>query len=165
MHLDSKTHWWEEKDDVHEKIFAVIEQLDDAQGAQGGANLHHLRLYSNRVAESLTSKGYHQQTEGERLKINVIRNVVDAATSHIATNRPRPQYITLGGNYTQRKRADDLSRFINGQFYAVDQYALSLRLFRDACIFGTGIEKIYAKDDQIVCERVFAPRVCRDAGE
>jgi len=165
MHLDKKKHWWEEEEDVHEKIFSVIEQLDDSQGSQGGANLHHLRLYSNRVAESLTSKGYHQQTDGERLRINVIRNVIDAATSHIATNRPRPQYITLGGNYTQRRRAENLSRFINGQFYAVDQYALSLRIFRDACIFGTGIEKIYEKDDKIVCERVFPNEIIVDQTE
>ena len=165
MNFENRQAWWEETTDVHEKVFSTVEQLDESQGSQSGSNLHHLRLYSNRMAQSLTSKGYTQKSDGERLRLNVIRNVIDAATAHIATNRPRPQYITLGGSYSRRRRAEDLSRFINGQFYAVDQYAMSLRIFRDACIFGTGIEKIYSENNQIVCERIFPNEIIIDQTE
>lgn len=158
-------HWWLNKSDVFRSIFEIVDHLDENQVYQREANLHHLRLYSNRMAQGLNSRAYALNSVGDRLRLNVIRSVIDAAVAHIATNRPRPQYLTINGDFTLRQRAQSLNKFINGQFYATDQYAMSLDIFRDAAIFGTGVEKVYEIDGKIHAERVFPNEIIVDDQE
>lgn len=162
---DDRKHWWLNKSDVFRSIFEIVEHLDENQVYQREANLHHLRLYSNKLAQGLNARAYALSSPGDRLRLNVIRSVVDAAVAHIATNRPRPEYLTIGGDFTLRQRAESLGKFINGQFYATDQYAMSLDIFRDAAIFGTGIEKIYEYGNKIHAERVFPNEILVDDQE
>ena len=158
-------HWWLNRSDVFRSIFEIVDHLDENQVYQREANLHHLRLYSNRMAQGLNSRAYALNSVGDRLRLNVIRSVIDAAVAHIATNRPRPQYLTINGDFTLRQRAQSLNKFINGQFYATDQYAMSLDIFRDAAIFGTGVEKVYEIDGKIHAERVFPNEIIVDDQE
>jgi hypothetical protein len=162
---DMRRHWWLNRDDVSQSIFSIVEYLDEHQTRPREANLHHLRLYSNRLASGLSSRSYSVSDNGERLRLNVIRSVIDAAVAHIATNRPRPEYLTIDGDFSMRRQADSLNKFINGQFYATDQYAKSLDIFRDACIFGTGIEKIYHDKGEIKTERIFPNEILVDEQE
>jgi hypothetical protein len=150
---------------VHERVFAVFQHLDEFQQHHRLANLHHLRQYSNRMAVGLGGYDYALQDFGEKLRLNIIKSVIDAATAQIATNRPRPMYLTERGNYSQRTRAKRLGKFIMGQFYAIDQYDISLDVFRDACIFGTGFEKVYEVGGRIHAERIFPNEVVVDDTE
>jgi hypothetical protein len=161
-----RDHWWNEASDVHEALFGTVSFLDKNQGQASDMNLHHLRLYSNRLAQGMSSRRYSVVGDGEKLKLNVIRSVIDAATAHIATNRPRPEFITIGGDYKLRKQAENLSKFVQGQFYGLDQYALSRDIFRDACIFGTGCQKIFVTpDNRIGTERVLVSELIIDDHE
>ncbi len=161
-----RNHWWAEpKNDVHERVFAVFEHLDETQQHHRIANLKHLRLYSNRMAQGLGGRDYAQVGNDDRLKLNIVRSVIDAAVAQIATNRPRPMYLTEKGNYSLRTRAKHLGKFVMGQFYAVDQYSLSLDVFLDAAIFGTGYEKIYEVGGRIYAERVFTNEIVTDDNE
>lgn len=158
--------WWTaSKDDVASRVFATFEALDSNQQHHRAANLHHLRMYSGRMASGLGGRDYALQDSGERLRLNVIKTVIDAATAQIATNRPRPMYLTEKGNFERRTRAKRLSRFVMGQFYALDQYNLSLDIFRDAAIFGTGYELIYETGGRIMAERVFPDEILVDDHE
>ncbi len=164
-----RNHWWAKEvssEDVHERVFSVFQRLDDSQQHHRAANLHHLRLYSNRLASGLGGRDYALiQEGGEKLRLNIVRSVIDAAVAQIATNRPRPMYLTEKGDFSLRTRAKRLGKFVMGQFYAVDQYDLSLDLFRDACIFGTGFEKIYEVGGRIFAERVFPDEILVDDNE
>ena len=93
-------------------------------------------------------------TRADKLKLNVIGMVIDAVSAQIGSNRPRPQYMTIDGNFKLRQQAELLTQFMNGQFYATDQYEKSADIFRDACIYGTGIQKTYRDGDNIGTERV-----------
>ena len=162
FYQDNRRHWWADRDNVFQTIFSIVNYLDEHQTRQREANLHHLRLYSNRMAQGLNSSSYALDDAGDRLRLNVIRSVIDAAVAHIATNRPRPEYLTINGDFSMRRQAERLNKFVNGQFYATDQYAKSLDIFRDAAIFGTGIEKIYHSNGQIKTERVFPNEILCD---
>ena len=50
---DDRRHWWLNKSDVFRSVFEVVEHLDENQVYQREANLHHLRLYSNRMAQGV----------------------------------------------------------------------------------------------------------------
>lgn len=166
MSTTSNQPWWEEsKGEAHARVFATFEHLDNIQSHHRIANLHHLRLYSNRIAAGMGGRDYAVQESGEKLKLNIVKTVIDAATAQIATNRPRPMYLTERGNAELKTRAKRLSKFVMGQFYALDQYDLSLDVFRDACIFGTGYEKIYEVGGRICAERVFPNEILVDDHE
>ncbi len=150
-----REYWWQAKHDIHEEIFSVVRYLIDEQKTEQTQNLHHLRMYSNRLANGMSARDYNQSSDGERMRHNVIRSVVDSATAHIAANRPRPEFVTIKGDYTLRKKAKNLSRFVQGQFSHLQQYELSRDIFKDAAIFGTGIQKVYpTPDGRIETERV-----------
>lgn len=162
-----RNHWWvESQDDVHERVFSVFQHLDQIQGHHRQANLHHLRLYSNRLAAGLGGRDYAIQSAGDgKLRLNIVRSVIDSAVAQIATNRPRPMYLTEKGNYSLRTRAKRLGKFVMGQFYAIDQYNLGLDVFLDAGIFGTGIEKVYEDGGRICAERTFPDEIVVDDHE
>ena len=150
-----REYWWQAKHNVHEEVFGAVRYLLDAQKTEQTQNLHHLRMYSNRLAMGMSAKDYSTAADGDRMRHNVIRSVVDSATAHIAANRPRPEFITTKGDYSLRKKAKNLSRFVQGQFSSLQQYELSRDVFKDAAIFGTGIQKIYpTPDGRIAVERV-----------
>lgn len=160
-----RDHWWEEKEDGHRRVFDVFQHLDEFQAHHRVSNLHHLRQYSNRIAAGLGGNDYALQDSGERLKLNIIKSVIDAAVAQIATNRPRPMYLTERGSPSQRTRAKRLGKFVMGQFYALDQYDTALDVFRDAAIFGTGFEKVYESGGRICAEKVFPNDIVVDDRE
>lgn len=172
MQIDSlkaavTSRWWtKDKNDAHSAVFATFEWLDERQSSRRQANLHYLRLYSNRSASAFGGVSYLDAIDlGDRIRLNVVKSAIDAATAQIATNRPRPMYLPIAGDYKKRKRAEGLGKFINGQFYALRQYHKALDIFRDACVFGTGFEKIYELDGRICSERVFPGEIVVDETE
>lgn len=161
IHSQTYDYWWDEdRDDTPGAVFASVQGLDHAQGYRREANLHYLRMYSNRLASGLGGQDYAVQDDGDKIKLNLIKSVIDAATARIATNRPKPQFLTTGGSYSQIVRAKRLNKFISGQFYACRQYDTALQVFADACIFGTGFQKTYeGPDGRIATERVFPDEI------
>jgi len=158
-----REYWWrEERGEVAGQVFATVQQLDDLQAYRRDANLHHMRLYSNRLATGLGGFSYAETDFGDRIKINAIKSVIDAATAQIASNRPRPQYLTEKGDYKRIRRAENLNKFVAGQFYAVDQYEVALQVFVDACVFGTGFEHVFHRAGEIQAERVFTNEIIVD---
>lgn len=159
--------WWKKPaDSVHSAVFETVNHLDDTQHGIRDAYLHHLRLYSNRQALSFQGNEYiAAQDGGSRIRLNVVKSCIDTATAHIATNRPRPLYQTKGGNYEQRERARRLGKFQLGQFMRMKRYLKGLQVFRDAAIFGPGVEKFYALNGSICSERVFPDELIHDTYE
>lgn len=160
--------WWDDDhrgDDRAGALWSTVYAIDQNQDYRRAANLHHLRLYSNRLASGLTGRDYSLTDSGDRIKLNVIKSVVDAAIAQHATNRPRPMFLTTGGNYDQLTRAKRLNKFTAGQFYELDVYRTGLVVFGDALIFGTGFFHVFSEDGRIRLERVFPDEVLVDDEE
>lgn len=155
----------ESKSERHKALWSTVYTIDQNQDYRRAANLHHLRLYSNRLASGLTGRDYSLTDSGDRIKLNVIKAVVDAATAQHATNRPRPMFLTAGGNQEQLTRAKRLNKFMAGQFYAADVYRIGLQVFRDSLIFGTGFFHAFRRNGRIGVERVFPDEILVDDEE
>jgi hypothetical protein len=100
-----------------------------------------------------------------RVTLNVIKSCIDTAQSKIAKNKPKPTFLTSGGDYSQQKKAKKLDKFILGTFYANDLYHVGHQVFVDACIFGTGALKIFEDDNQIKVERTIPDEIIVDDAE
>lgn len=165
---DANPLWWEEgTKDVAKAIFDTAKYLVDSSSPRFAASLHHLRVYSNRLAQSLSGSAFTATSDsGERIKFPVTKAAIDAVTAQIATNQPKPQRITIKGDYALHSRAEKLDRYTMGWFYELQIYLIALQVFLDAAIDGTGMLKFVARrDGKVGCERVRTEEILIDENE
>lgn len=159
--------WWKDpKNDKHDMLFKECSYLLEQQRKRKEANIHFLRLYTNRATASFSPHALADGVDvtGERIRLNIVKSAIDAAVAQIGTNRPRPLYQTEGGDYSVVKRAERRGKFVTGIFHVIKQYMLGLEVFRDACCFGTGLEYVYGDpiSKSICAERVLPDELLVD---
>jgi hypothetical protein len=157
----------------HEKLVGLCKEIQDKQGYRRALNLHHLRLYADRQVSGLTPATYARNAGAgassaaprPRLSINVVRSCVDAATSQLTTNRPRPSFLTTGGDWNRQTRAKKRGQFVEAVFHEQDAYGLGQRAFKNAGIFGTGFVKVLREHGRVRLESVFPDEILVDDSE
>lgn len=162
-------YWYKAKSDVNSAVFAFVKRLDNQQSYRQMDNLRFMRLYGN-YEFSATSSGNYMRSEPttaalNRVTLNVVQSMVDTVVSKIGKNKPRPYFLTDDGDFTLQRRAEKLTKFVEGQFESCEFYEKAQMAFKDACIFGTGILKIYRQNDKIKTERVFPDEIMVDDTE
>jgi hypothetical protein len=164
--FQSNKYWWlEEGDECGKAAFEVVNFLRNNQVFRQEANLRHMRLYSNMNVIGLSAARYatsNQRKPEGRLKLNIIQSIIDTLTSKIAKNRPKPTFLTKGGDHSQQQKAKRLNKFIEGVLYEIDWYEKQPLAFRDGCVFGTGPIKFYLEDGKVNCERTFVDELIID---
>lgn len=157
--------WWSDDLSRHDAIGDLVKVISEEQGARRKSNLMAMRLYGGADYQGLHGNQYAKTVNGEHLALNVIRAVASTATSKIAKMKPRVVALTDGGNWSQRQRAQRLTKFMDGAFYGTEIYEVGQRAFLDACIFSEGIVKLFAEDGKIKVERVFPNEIIVDDAE
>jgi hypothetical protein len=165
----NEQYWWmSKKNDVYQNLVPYIKYLWDNQPHHESLNLKHLRLYGNYNVLGLGSQDYNRSGSASatnRVTLNIVQSMCDTVQAKIAKQRPKPSFLTEGGNWSLQTRAKKLDKFILGQFLGCDIYQIAPKVFLDACVFGTGVMKIYAEDGQIKAERVFPNEIIVDDTE
>ena len=160
--------WWvDEGEQMADGISSTMLYLMQHQTARQTQYLVGARLYGNINMMGVNGISYSKlqgnQTAGkDRVSYNVVQSVIDTITSKIAKNKPRPMFLTSGGDYKQQRKAKRLNKFIDGLFYEVDAYKLGTDIFRDACVFGTGVLHIFDNDGRCGWERVLPHEIYVD---
>jgi hypothetical protein len=143
--------WWAldpAKNDGLEMAQAIQETVKAMRLNQGGridqATLS-ARLYGNAPIGLLMGGGQRNQASIAALsasrdvvKQNVIQAIIDTSTATIGENKPRPYYLTDGGDYRLQRQAKKLNQFSDGMFYEQNAYDLGSNAQRDGEIFGDG---------------------------
>jgi hypothetical protein len=162
-------YWYKNNKDVYAKVFPYIKMLDQQQSYRQTENVRNMRLYGNYEYSSAAAFNYTQSESAysiqNRITLNVVQSMVDTVVSKIGKNKPRPQFLTDGGDFSKQRRAKKLTQFMEGQFYATNFYEKANMAFKDACIFGTGAVKIFRDGDEIKAERVFIDEIKVDDTE
>lgn len=162
-------YWYKTPHDVHSAVFNFIKRLDTDQGYRQTDNLRHMRLYGNYEFSSFGALNVHRAEPASatlnRVTLNVIQSMVDTVVSKIGKNKPRPYFLTDEGDFTLQRKAEKLTKFVEGQFYSCDFYEKAQLAFKDACIFGTGAVKIYRDGNEIKAERTFIDEISVDDTE
>jgi hypothetical protein len=154
-------NWWSKSvDEMPEVVSSIVGYLQKQQGYTNEDNRRLARLYGNSDIYGLNSMDYNPTgLDGiynrNNLTLNVIKSCVDTITNKIGKNRPRPMFLTSGGDWAQQHLAEQLNSFNDGLFYQTKIYEVLPQVFRDGCIFNTGgFAKIYRVDSDITIERV-----------
>jgi len=163
--------WWETGvDDCHDELMGVINELNSNHYDRMIANLDYLKVYSQRRYDLQdfrqgvvkTASYALDKRDDMRMRLNVTQSMIDTITSKIGKNRPRPMYLTEGGDYSLRTKAKMMGRMMEGLFLQSKLYDIMPKIFQDSCIFDLGVLKIYAENGKIYVERVFANEILWD---
>jgi len=153
--LNSTKFWWEaDPDDVAAELFAHVEQLESDQQYIQQQHLAYAKLYSGREDMRGSMTGIVGNTSSQQITNNVISQVIDTATSVIAKNKPKIRILTSGADWADQRKAQKLEKFLWAEFNHREIYDIGPDVFRDACVYGTGALKIFAKHGKVCAERV-----------
>lgn len=164
----SNAFWYEQEsgEDMAKAMFSQVKMLQDNQLNQvSDENLLNVRLYGNSEIFGLKPYDYSTRKSDNRIGLNVIKQACDTATSRIAKSKPRPQFLTEQGNYSYKKEAKKLQKYIDGTFYENKAYQMGQEVFRDSTIVGKGCVKFFPKKTCIGMERVFVDELLVDQAE
>ena len=163
--------WWLE--DGERAVEGITSTLVSLQGHQTARLTQHVisaRLYGNLSMLGLYG-GIARKQAGtnpllrERISFNVVQSAGDAITSKMAKNKPKPLFLTSGGDYRQQRKAKQLNRFLEGVFYENKAYRLGVKAFRDAFVFGDGLIHVFAENGRVKFERVLSSELWVDEME
>ena len=160
--------WWkkENRRDVHSHVWATVEHLIKEQQHYENMYTHLLRMYSSRMASGFFGQDFSIAIDpGNIIRMNAIKSCIDTSVAQIAAERARPMHLVQGASHTLRDKAEKNDKYVLGIFTALKHFPLSLDVFRDGDIWGSGWEKWYTRGNQIVAERVPATEVVFDDNE
>jgi hypothetical protein len=86
---------------------------------------------------------------------NVLKSVIDTASSQVGSSNPHPKFITIDGTIKQKRRAKKAENFCNGWAEEVDLYAITYRILIDALVFDIAGVLMYEDVGKICLERTF----------
>lgn len=161
--LRQNINWWQAKDDheVHTRLLAWYQKLRNDDTDRLELIRRHMRMYGNSPVGSLGLTSAHLGED--RVRLNVIKSAADTVTAKITKNKPRPTPVNTAGNWSLRRKAKFLENFFEAQFYISKVDHISVQVFLDACVMGTGVMKVYDDRKKIVAERVWPGELFVDA--
>jgi hypothetical protein len=164
--------WWREDDEnLHLSVISTLKNISDSteEKARQFQYQKSSRLYGNRTMLGLTGLSMDKLTDSTtsrqalRLTFNVIQSAIDTLQSKIIKNRPKPMYLTNGGDYIKQKEAKKKEKFMDGIFYENKIYQeIGKKCFTDSAIFGDGVAKVVSSDGKVKIERVSPNRLYTD---
>ena len=176
--LEIKRKWWmEPKEEIHRHVFGVVNRVKENQTHNSVNNLRYARLYSNKeltgLAGGLYSRTANQDTFlKNRVTYNVIKSCIDTACSKIAKNKPRPVFLTEAGLWNTQRKAKTLTKYMEGAFEKMGKgwgdtrtlYGIARSVFKDCCVFGTGVAKLYFDEAEgfVKAERILSEEIIVD---
>ena len=146
--------WWEAPKGGVEPHAIIAErgrQIRDMQQARRTAVRRCQQMYG------VDLSGYGMapdNTIDRRFSINHLKNAVDTLQAKVSRHRILPFAVTSGGDYMQRKRAEKLSRFIEGAFEDTGFWNKLPKVVLDTLVDGTGIMKIVSTYGRLALEVV-----------
>jgi len=152
--------WWLlEGDKAADSISATLNRMRDNQTLRHTQWVISARLYGNLAPTSLAGVSFSklattQPALRDRVSYNLIQSIVDTVTSKVGKSRPRPYFLTSGGDYRQQRRAKGLNAFLDGLLYENTTHQLGTTVFRDAAVWGDGFVHVFAQHGRVRHERV-----------
>src|SRR5574343_389864 len=135
MNYDSQ---WYKGRKPHEKVFAYLRSMDNRQSYRQEDNIRNMKLYGNNDYVGISAYNYYRSestsTTLQRVTLNVIQSMIDTVVSKVTKNKPKPYFLTDGGDFSMQRRGEKLTQFIEGVFYSTDFYKKTEMAFKDACI-------------------------------
>ncbi len=166
--LANQYSWWNAQNDkdLCTQVLATTEYLKRTNQQRIRQASIFSRLFSgkplyNYLASNSALDSSNQLPIG-RPTANICFSCTDTLVSRITQDKPKPTFLTDGGHYKERKLSKEANQFIWGEFYRMKTYALGAYAFRDCCVFGDGLIKVFRQGDLVANERVLETELLVD---
>ncbi len=162
--------WWtaQNDNDLVAQLLSTTEYLTRTNTTRIRQASIFARLFSgkplyNFLASNSTLDSSNQLPIG-RPTANVCYSCTDTLVSRISQDKPAPTFLTDGGHYKERKLAKEANQFIQGEFFRTKMYDKGPLQLRDACVLGSGFNKIYPdfKTKRVVADRTLETELLTD---
>lgn len=164
--------WWNagSKKELAQTLVATATFLKERNLERVRKASVYARLYgnlplSNWVGSSLSKMGSGQGLPLDRPTMNVVSSCTDTLVSRLSQARPRPIYLTDGGDYKQRTLSKQVNEFTAGEFYQAKAYKYGTLCLRDSTVLGTGVLKVLERDKRVAIERTLFTELDVDASD
>lgn len=158
--------WWKvQKKGAYRKVIEAIDSIVADQPYRYESHLHHTKMYSNREAEHYFGEPVNMSSRGDRLTMNICKEIIDTMVAHYGLQAILPMAITDNGDWTLRARGEKINTFLNGMFRSLQLFRKGPLSIRDGCIHSKGATYFYNRDGKIYAERVFTPEILFDESE
>lgn len=162
--------WWkaQSRNAMAQAITGVISFLQQHQLARQERLLRGARLYGNlSLLAGVNGIGYAkvaqmQSATRDRITYNVCQSAVDTVVAKIAKNKPKPLFLTSGGDYKLQRRAKKLNQFVDGSFYENESYKRGVSIFRDGMVLEDGFTHVFKLNGRVKEERVISSELLAD---
>ena len=159
--------WWEADDrDLPSTIAAIVANIKDRSTVLETQRQLSARLYGNLPVMGPAGISFTRTTAPaptrDRITYNLVQSCIDTAVAKISKNRPKPYFLTNGGDYKERRKAKKLNRFTDGLFYECGSRLMAPAAFRDAAVFGDGVVHVFNRDGRVSWERVLSSELYVD---
>lgn len=148
--------WWKaDEENVAKELCATAAYLKTNQTYRVRQIAASIRMYAGlnvySYAGSNTSRMDRTRTlPDDKPTFNLIRACVDTLHSRLSQSEPQPKFLTDNADYHQRHLAQQLNRFVLGEFYQVKAYEKASKILKDGLTIGCGALKVYEGDDKKV---------------
>lgn len=161
-------YWHEESPElVGQALIATMESILADQENHYENQLYYARLYKDSQRIDWIPGNYDEDAidnllDEEPITYNIVRVCVDTLQSKITLHKPTPKLLTSQGSESLQEAAKDAEKFIGGVFYENDIYEKAKRAFRDACLYGMGILKVFESNMRVKAICVHPSRIVID---
>lgn len=154
----SDIRWWEaDARSAAERVWDALQACEHDDKSRHADILHRVRMYGNRAYAGIASGNYNRTTSKRRGRLNIVKDCCDTAINRLLGNKPKPTPLPISGsNWSLRRRAKLLDRFLQGQFRVSQARQRMMQALSDAVIAGDGLVKVTEDGTSICLERTFA---------
>lgn len=168
--LPSKRWWLLPEAEMAQGIIAVCNSISQADSRRQTQYQTSIRLYGNLALMGVNGLSYAKLTSvqaplRDKISYNVIQSAIDTVQAKMAKNKPKPLFLTSGGDWKMQRRAKKLDKFIDGIFYENKAYELGIGCLRDGAVVGDGIVHVYERHGRVAFERCLASELYVDEVE
>ena len=154
-----KRWWLLSKEELPQALAQVVHTLGQADSKRQTQYQISTRLYGNTNLMGSNGLSFSKITSvqnalKDRLSYNIIQSGIDTVTAKMAKNKPRPMFLTSGGNWKLQSRAKKLNKFCDGIFYENKAHFMGIDAFRDGAVLGDGIIHVFDYHNRVKWERV-----------
>lgn len=150
--------WWVAKDDkeLAQQLCETAAYLKTNQTYRIRQLAVDVRLYAGLSVYSYAGSNVSRMDRtrtlpDDRPTFNLIQACTDTLVSRLSQAEPQPKFLTENADYRQRHLAQQLNRFVLGEFYQTKAYEKAVQMLRDTIVMGTGALKVYEGDNGKVC--------------
>lgn len=165
---EKSREWWTLPDEqIPDTVEGIVRTIKEKQSRLESQRLMSARLYGNLSlfgvqGMNVSKASAMQPAVRDRITYNVAQSATDTVTSKMAKNKPKPFFLTDGGDYKVQRQAKDLTKYVEGMFYENRIRKKAPSTFREGCVFGDGYVHVFEKYDRVCMERTLASELYVD---